>query len=85
MRSPSVYGQPLTVGQLDALRLAAEGYTSAQIATRLNSSEAGIHRRFKEIAIRLDTHSRTHSVVIALHRGLIRLDDLDLDQSRSAA
>lgn len=85
MRSPSVYGQPLTAGQLAALRLAAEGYTSAQIATRLGSSEAGVHRRFKEIAIRLGSHSRTHSVVIALRRGLIHFDDLDLDQPRSAA
>ncbi|MFE0794717.1 response regulator transcription factor [Streptomyces mutabilis] len=85
MRSPSVYGQPLTPGQIAALRLAAAGYTSRQIAARLGSTETGVHRRFKEAAIRLGARSRTHAVVIALHRGLIRFDDLDLNQPRSAA
>ncbi|GAA4823948.1 response regulator transcription factor [Streptomyces ziwulingensis] len=82
MRSPSVPGQPLTIGQLAALRLAASGYTSRQIATRLGTTEAGVHRRFKEITIRLGARSRTHAVVIALQHGHIRLDDLDLTPHR---
>lgn len=77
MRSPSVLGQPLSAGQLAALQLAASGYSSRQIARRLNTTEQGIHLRLKEAAIRLGARSRTHAVVIALRRCLIRFDDLD--------
>ncbi|MGR6538863.1 response regulator transcription factor [Streptomyces rochei] len=85
MRSPSVPGQPLTPGQLAALRLAASGYTSRQIATRLHTTESGVHLRLKEATVRLGARSRTHAVVIALRRRIIRFDDLDLDQPRSVA
>lgn len=78
MNRPSITGQPLTPGQLDALRLAAAGYTSRQIAARIGSTEQGIHLRIKEATVRLGARSRTHAVVIALHRGLIDLDELVL-------
>lgn len=77
MRNPSFPGQPLSPGQLAALRLAASGYTSRQIANRLGTTETGIHRRFLEAAVRLGARSRTHAVVIALKRRLIHLDELD--------
>ncbi|MFJ2697462.1 response regulator transcription factor [Streptomyces rochei] len=77
MRSPSVPGQPLTPGQLAALRLAASGYTSRQIATRLHTTESGVHLRLKEATVRLGARSRTHAVVIALRRRIIRFDDLE--------
>jgi DNA-binding NarL/FixJ family response regulator len=73
-------GKPLSRGQIDALQLAASGYTSRQIATRLNSTEQGIHLRLKEAQVRLGARSRTHAVVIALRRCLIRFDDLDLNE-----
>jgi DNA-binding CsgD family transcriptional regulator len=63
---------------LAALRLAASGYTSRQIAVRLGSTERGIHLRLKEAAVRLGAKSRTHAVVIALRRCVIRFDDLEL-------
>lgn len=86
MRSPGYYGKPLSPGQIAALRLAASGYTSQQIAARLNSTEQGIHLRLKEAQVRLGARSRTHAVVIALRRALIRFDDLELpDQQREAA
>lgn len=85
MRSPSAPGMPLTDGQLDALRLAASGYTSRQIATRLDTTEQGIHLRLKDAAIRLGARSRTHAVVIALQRRLIRFAELETDQPRKAA
>jgi DNA-binding NarL/FixJ family response regulator len=86
MRSPSVEGQPLTAGQIAALRLAASGYTSRQIANRLGTTEQGVHLRLKEAAVRLGARSRTHAVVIALHRNVIHFTDLDLNQpGRSAA
>jgi DNA-binding NarL/FixJ family response regulator len=77
VRNPSVYGQDLTTGQLAALQLAASGYTSRQIANRLDTTETGVHLRLKEAAIRLGARSRTHAVAIALHRRLIHFDDLD--------
>ena len=80
MRNPGVEGMPLSPGQVAALRLAASGYTSRQIATRLNTTEQGVHLRLKEAAIRLGARSRTHAAVIALQRHLIRFDELELNE-----
>ena len=86
MRRPSVEGQPLSPGQLAALRLAASGYTSRQIATRLGTTEQGVHLRLKEATVRLGARSRTHAVVIALRRHIIRFDEIDLTEpTRRAA
>jgi DNA-binding CsgD family transcriptional regulator len=68
----------LSPGQLKALRLAASGYTSRQIAARLETTEQAVHLRLKEAAVRLGAKSRTHAVVIALRRCVIRFDELDL-------
>lgn len=75
---PRVFDGRLSPGQLAALRLAASGYTSRQIATRLETTEQGIHLRLREAATSLGARSRTHAVVIALARGLLRLDELEL-------
>lgn len=86
MRRPGVEGQPLSSGQLAALRLAASGYTSRQIAGRLSTTEDGVHLRLREAQVRLGARSRTHAVVIALDRGVIRFDELDLNEpTRRAA
>ncbi|WPO70239.1 LuxR C-terminal-related transcriptional regulator [Streptomyces sp. KN37] len=85
MHRPSVLGQPLTAGQLAALRLAASGYSSRQIAHRLNTTEQGIHLRLKEAAVRLGARSRTHAVVIALRHALIDPDDIDYPDQKDAA
>lgn len=85
MRNPGAPGQPLSDGQLDALRLAASGYTSRQIAHRLDTTEQGVHLRLKEACVRLEARSRTHAVAIALHRRLIRFAELELDQPARAA
>jgi len=39
-----------------------------------------VHLRLKEAAIRLGAKSRTHAAVIALHRRVIRFDELDLSE-----
>jgi DNA-binding CsgD family transcriptional regulator len=80
MRSTGYHGKPLSDGQLAALRLAASGYTSRQIAARLDTTEQAVHLRLKEAQVRLGARSRTHAVVIALRRHVISFDDLDLDQ-----
>jgi DNA-binding NarL/FixJ family response regulator len=86
VRRPGVEGQPLSPGQLAALRLAASGYTSRQVATRLGTTEQAVHLRLKEAQVRLGARSRTHAVVIALSRGVIRFDELDLNEpTRRAA
>ncbi|MEU1497323.1 LuxR C-terminal-related transcriptional regulator [Streptomyces sp. NPDC005732] len=85
MNRPGVEGQPLSPGQLAALRLAASGYTSRQIATRLQTTEQGVHLRLKEAQVRLGARSRTHAVVIALRRHVIRFDEVELNEQRGAA
>ncbi|MFJ9101348.1 LuxR C-terminal-related transcriptional regulator [Streptomyces sp. NPDC102405] len=78
MRRPGVPGQRLSPGQLAALRLAGAGYTSRQIAVRLETTEQAIHLRLQEAVVRLGARSRTHAVVIALRRRLVRFDELEL-------
>lgn len=86
MRAAGYKGKPLSPGQLAALRLAASGYTSKQIAHRLDATEQAIHLRLKEAQVRLGARSRTHAVVIALRRRIIRFDEVEFDQpTRSAA
>jgi DNA-binding NarL/FixJ family response regulator len=85
VRSVGYTGKPLSPGQLAALRLAASGYTSRQIATRLGSTERGIHLRLKEVQVRLGARSRTHAAVIALRRGLIHFHELELGHQQEAA
>jgi DNA-binding NarL/FixJ family response regulator len=85
VRSAGYIGKPLSPGQLAALRLAASGYTSRQIAARLDTTEQGVHLRLKEAQVRLGAKSRTHAAVIALRRCVIRFDELELDQQEQAA
>ncbi|MFE0470540.1 helix-turn-helix transcriptional regulator [Streptomyces sp. NPDC058947] len=84
MKRPGVEGMPLSPGQLAALRLAASGYTSRQIAARLNTTEDGVSLRLREAQVRLGARSRTHAAVIALDRGVIRFDELDLPEPTAA-
>jgi DNA-binding CsgD family transcriptional regulator len=83
VRSPGFEGKPLSVGQLAALRLAASGYTSRQIAAHLDTTEQGVHLRLKEAAVRLGARSRTHAVVIAIRRRLIDLGDVEMPSTVS--
>ncbi|WP_255951587.1 helix-turn-helix domain-containing protein [Streptomyces odontomachi] len=69
---------PLAPEQLAALRLAASGYSSRQIAARLGATESAIHQRLNQMARTVGARSRAHLVAIALCRGLIRAADVDL-------
>jgi DNA-binding NarL/FixJ family response regulator len=73
---PRVLDGHLSPGQLAALRLAANGFTSRQIAVYLGSTETGIHVRLKTAAASLGARSRSHAVAIALVRGLIKPDEI---------
>jgi DNA-binding NarL/FixJ family response regulator len=85
VRSPGYYGKPLSPGQIAALRLAASGYTSRQIATRLHSTERGVHLRLKEAQVRLGARSRTHAVAIGLVTGLLDPAAIELPDQQQAA
>lgn len=75
---PRVLDGRLSPGQLAALRLAANGLTSRQIAVRLDTTERGIHLRLTAVAASLGAKSRTHAVAVALRLGLLGLDDIAL-------
>lgn len=72
-------------GQITALRLAANGMTSRQIATRLGTTERGIHLRLKALADWLGAGTRAQAVAIALRTGLLSFDDIDLPTKRREA
>lgn len=68
-----------------ALRLSAAGFTSREIASRLDSTEQGIHLRLKEAMVRLGAQTRTHAVVIALRRRVITFDEVEAARRPIAA
>lgn len=72
-------------GQLDALRMAANGFTSRQIAGRLGVSEQAVHLRLKAVAHALGARNRTHAVVVAARIGLLDIHDTRLPAQRPAA
>jgi DNA-binding NarL/FixJ family response regulator len=61
----------LTGKELEVLRLAAQGLTDKEIATRLRRSEHTIHRHVANILVRLDLPSRTAAVAYAVREGLL--------------
>lgn len=67
--------------QLEALRLAANGYSSQQIAHRLDTTESAIHQRLSAAAVLLGARSRTHAVAIAITRGLISIGDVQMREA----
>ena len=75
---PRILDGRLSPGQLAALRLAANGLTSRQIAVRLGTTERGIHLRLITATRSLGAQSRTHAVAVALRLGLLSLDEIDL-------
>jgi DNA-binding NarL/FixJ family response regulator len=82
---PRNLSSPLTDAELDALQLAASGYTSRQIAHRLDTTEVGVHLRLKAAATKLGARSRTHAVAVALVTGLLDPADIELPATRKAA
>ncbi|MFB8393694.1 hypothetical protein [Streptomyces yangpuensis] len=77
---PRILDGRISPGQLAALRLAANGYSSRQIGIRLGTTEQAIHLRLIQAARSLGARSRTHAVAIAISRGLICLDEIEAVQ-----
>jgi DNA-binding NarL/FixJ family response regulator len=63
----------LTNGEIDVLRLIAEGKANKQIADQLSIAEETVKSRVKNILSKLDADDRTHAAMIGLKRGIIAL------------
>ncbi|GGX49213.1 LuxR C-terminal-related transcriptional regulator [Streptomyces noursei] len=76
MTAPAVPQVWLTEPQLEALVLAANGLTSAQIAHRLGCGRDAVNLRIRYAAGHLGASSRTHAVALAIAAGLIGTDEI---------
>jgi DNA-binding NarL/FixJ family response regulator len=63
----------LTKGEVDVLRLIAEGKANKQIAAQLSIAEETVKSRVKNILSKLGADDRTHAAMIGLKRGIIEL------------
>jgi DNA-binding NarL/FixJ family response regulator len=63
----------LTPGELDVLRLIAEGNANKQIAAQLSITEDTVKGRVKNILSKLGANDRTHAAMIGIKRGIIDL------------
>ncbi|WP_171904184.1 response regulator [Streptomyces abyssalis] len=70
MRQPAHV--PLTARESDVLSAVADGLTNAEIGTRLVIAEATVKTHLLRLFAKLDVNDRTHAVVVALERGLLR-------------
>lgn len=76
MTAPAVPRVALTEPQLEALVLAANGLTSAQIAHRLGCGRDAVNLRIRYAAHGLGASTRTHAVALAIAAGLIHPDEI---------
>jgi two-component system, NarL family, response regulator DegU len=66
---------PLTQRERQILTYIADGNTNKQIANILNISEQTIKNHVSAILRKLNANDRAHAVVLAIRRGLIRLNE----------
>lgn len=62
---------PLTAREMEILHLAAEGYTTAQIAEMLTISRRTAQTHRKNIMSKLDIHTQTELVLYAVQNGIM--------------
>jgi DNA-binding NarL/FixJ family response regulator len=72
-----VHGAGLSAREHEVLSLIAKGKSNKAIAAQLGVAESTGKCHVTVILERLQADDRTHAVVVALHRGLIHLDDED--------
>ncbi len=68
----------LTERELSVLRPLSEGKTNKEIANALDLSEKTVKNHVRNIFHKLHAYDRTHAAMLALRKGLIDLDDLDV-------
>lgn len=61
----------LSAREVDVLRLVAEGFDTAQIATKLSYSERTVKNVLHDVTTRLQLRNRSHAVAYAVREGLI--------------
>jgi DNA-binding CsgD family transcriptional regulator len=72
----------LTDGQVAVLRLVADGRTLRQAATELGVSESTVSRRAADAATLLGTNHISHTVAVAIRRGLLKEEPPVSDRPR---
>ena len=65
--------EALTARELDVLRQVAAGRSNKAIAADLEISESTVKAHLKAVLAKLDADGRTHGVMIAVKRGIIRI------------
>lgn len=68
----------VTARRLEVLKLAASGFTNAEIAKKLWISEESVKSHFRLAYEQLGARDRTHAVAICLVRGLIHPHEVEL-------
>jgi two-component system NarL family response regulator len=63
----------LTSREVDVLRMVASGLRSKEVAYELDIAEATVNVHIKHILSKLNASDRTHAIMVALRRGIIRL------------
>jgi DNA-binding NarL/FixJ family response regulator len=70
----SVNLEQLTAGEMEVLRLVAEGVDNQEIAQQLSLSAQTVANRLRVIYQKLQVNNRTQAVLYALRRGWVDLD-----------
>ena len=66
-------GSPLTLREIEVLRLVADGLTNAQIARELDLSEKTVKSHVSNILAKLHLADRTQAAVYAYRMGYVQL------------
>jgi NarL family two-component system response regulator LiaR len=69
--------EPLTVREVEVLRLVARGRSNKELAAQLMISAATVRTHMSNILSKLHLASRTQAALYALREGLASLDDVD--------
>ncbi|OFE17132.1 DNA-binding response regulator [Humibacillus sp. DSM 29435] len=67
--------EPLTVRELEVLRLMASGWSNREIAAALHLAEGTVKNHVSNVLLKLRTRDRTRAVVRALQLGLLHAED----------
>ena len=65
----------LTPRELDVLRLLAAGYSSLNIAARLDLSHATVRNHIQKLLRRMEVHSQVEAISVAFRQGLLGRDE----------
>lgn len=69
-------GMPLTPGELDVLAKLAHGSQAKGVARERGISERTVEEQTYSVRAKLGVHTMMHAVAIAVHRGLIKFEDV---------